>query len=55
MHVVLGVLLGAWAILRTIRFDRTAVVTVRVTALYFYFVNVVAALVFVVLYLSPRG
>ncbi len=55
VHVVLGVLLGAWAILRTIRFDRTAVVTVRVTALYFYFVNVVAALVFVVLYLSPRG
>jgi cytochrome c oxidase subunit I+III len=54
-HVVLGVLLGAWAILRTTRFDRTAVVTVRVTALYFHFVNVVAALVFVVLYLSPRG
>ena len=55
VHVVLGVLLGAWAILRTIRFDRTAVVTVRVTALYFHFVNVVAALVFLVLYLSPRG
>jgi len=54
-HVVLGVLFGAWAVLRTIRFDRTAVVTVRVTALYLHFVNVVAAVLFLVLYLSPRG
>ena len=54
-HVALGVLLGAWAVLRTIRFDRTAIVTVRVVALYLHFVNVVAAVVFLVLYLSPRG
>jgi heme/copper-type cytochrome/quinol oxidase subunit 3 len=54
-HVVLGVLFGAWAVLRTIRFDRTAVVTVRVIALYLHFVNVVAAVLFLVLYLSPRG
>jgi heme/copper-type cytochrome/quinol oxidase subunit 3 len=54
-HVALGVLLGAWAALRTIRLDRIAVVTVRVVALYLHFVNIVAALVFLVLYLSPRG
>jgi heme/copper-type cytochrome/quinol oxidase subunit 3 len=54
-HVALGVLLGTWAALRTIRFDRTAIVTVRVVALYLHFVNVVAAVVFLVLYLSPRG
>jgi heme/copper-type cytochrome/quinol oxidase subunit 3 len=54
-HVVLGVLFGVWAVLRTIRFDRTAVVTVRVIALYLHFVNVVAAVLFLVLYLSPRG
>jgi heme/copper-type cytochrome/quinol oxidase subunit 3 len=54
-HVALGVLLGAWAVLRTIRFDRTAIVTVRVVALYLHFVNVLAAVVFLVLYLSPRG
>ena len=54
-HVVFGVLLGAFAVLRTVRLDRTAAVTVRVTALYVHFVNVVAALVFLVLYLSPRG
>ena len=35
-----------WALLRTQRFDRTAVVTVRVTVLYLHFVNVVAAVVF---------
>jgi heme/copper-type cytochrome/quinol oxidase subunit 3 len=54
-HVGLGVLLGAWAVLRTIRFDRTAVVTVRVITLYLHFVNIVAAVVFLVLYASPRG
>lgn len=54
-HVVLGVLFGVWAVLRTFRADRTAVVTVRVIALYLHFVNVVAAIVFLVLYLSPRG
>jgi heme/copper-type cytochrome/quinol oxidase subunit 3 len=54
-HVVFGVLLGAFAVLRTVRLDRTAVVTVRITALYVHFVNVIAALVFLVLYLSPRG
>ena len=54
-HVVFGVLLAAFAVLRTVRLDRTASVTVRVTALYVHFVNVVAALVFLVLYLSPRG
>jgi len=54
-HVAFGVLLGAFAVLRTVRLDRTAVLTVRVTALYVHFVNVVAVLVFLVLYLSPRG
>ena len=54
-HVAVGVLLGAWAALRTLRFDRVASVTVRVVSLYLHFVNVVAALVFLVLYLSPRS
>ena len=54
-HVAAGVLLAVWACLRTVRLDRTAVVTVRVTAMYWHFVNVVAVLVFLVLYLSPRG
>jgi heme/copper-type cytochrome/quinol oxidase subunit 3 len=54
-HVVLGVLLAAWAVLRTIRFDRSAVVTVRVVSFYVHFVNVVAAVVFLALYVSPRG
>jgi heme/copper-type cytochrome/quinol oxidase subunit 3 len=54
-HVVAGVLLAAWTLLRTWRFDRKAVLAVRVTALYWHFVNVVAVLVFLVLYLSPHG
>jgi cytochrome c oxidase subunit III len=55
VHVAAGVLLSLWALARTWRFDRTAVVTVRVTALYWYFLAVVAALVFLTLYLSPRA
>jgi heme/copper-type cytochrome/quinol oxidase subunit 3 len=54
-HVAAGVLLALWACARSWRLDRTAVVTVRVTALYWHFVNVIAVLVFVVLYLSPRA
>ena len=54
-HVAAGVLLALWACVRSWRLDRTAVVTVRVTTLYWHFVNVVAVLVFVVLYLSPRA
>jgi cytochrome c oxidase subunit III len=55
VHVGAGVLLALWALARTWRFDRTAIVTVRVTALYWYFLAVVAAVVFLTLYLSPRG
>jgi cytochrome c oxidase subunit III len=55
VHVAGGILLAIWALARTWRFDRTAVVTVRVTALYWYFLAVVAAVVFLTLYLSPRG
>lgn len=53
-HVAAGVLLTLWACLRSWRFDRTAIVTVKVTTLYWHFVNVIAVLVFLVLYLSPR-
>jgi cytochrome c oxidase subunit I+III len=53
-HVAAGVLLAAWAALRASRFDRTASTTVQVTTLYWHFVNAVAVLVFLVLYLSPR-
>jgi heme/copper-type cytochrome/quinol oxidase subunit 3 len=55
VHVAVGGLLALWALARTSRFDRTAIVTVRVTALYWYFLAVVAAVVFLTLYLSPRG
>jgi len=55
VHVAVGGLLALWALARTWRFDRTAIVTVRVTALYWYFLAVVAAVVFLTLYLSPRG
>lgn len=55
VHVAAGVLLALWALARTWRFDRTAVVTVKVTVLYWYFLAVVAAIVFLTLYLSPRG
>ena len=48
-------LLGAWALLRSLRFDRLASITVRVAALYRHFVNAIAVLVFLVLYLAPRG
>jgi heme/copper-type cytochrome/quinol oxidase subunit 3 len=54
-HVAAGVLLALWALARSIRFDRTAILTVRVTALYWHFVNVIAVVVFLTLYLSPRG
>jgi len=54
-HVVVGVLLASWALVRTLRFDRTAVLTVRVTTLYWHFVNVVAVVIFLTLYLAPRG
>jgi heme/copper-type cytochrome/quinol oxidase subunit 3 len=55
VHVAAGVLLAVWALARTWRFDRTAIVTVRVTALYWYFLAAIAAVVFLTLYLSPRG
>jgi cytochrome c oxidase subunit III len=54
-HVAAGVLFALWALARSIRFDRTAILTVRVTTLYWHFVNVVAVVVFLTLYLSPRG
>jgi heme/copper-type cytochrome/quinol oxidase subunit 3 len=54
-HVAAGVLLALWAFARSVRFDRTAILTVRVTTLYWHFVNVVAVVVFLTLYLSPRG
>jgi heme/copper-type cytochrome/quinol oxidase subunit 3 len=54
-HVVVGVLLAAWTLLRSRRFDGKAALAVRVTGLYWQFVNVVSVVVFVVLYLSPRG
>jgi heme/copper-type cytochrome/quinol oxidase subunit 3 len=54
-HVAVGVLLALWACARSWRFDRTAIVTVKVTTLYWHFVNIVAVLVFLVLYISPRG
>lgn len=53
-HVAGGVLLAGWAVLRSWRFDRSAIVTVQVSALYWHFVNLIALLVFAVLYLSPR-
>lgn len=55
VHVAIGVLLALWALVRASRFDRTALVTVRVIALYWYFLAAVAMLVFLTLYLSPRG
>lgn len=55
VHVAAGALLALWALARTWRFDRTAVVTVRVTALYWYFLASVAAVVFLTLYISPRA
>jgi heme/copper-type cytochrome/quinol oxidase subunit 3 len=55
VHVAIGILLATWGALRVTRFDRAAAVTVRVTGLYWHFVNVVAVLIFLVLYVSPRG
>jgi len=37
------------------RFTSTRHLTLQVTALYWYFVNVVAVVVFLTLYLAPRG
>ena len=54
-HVAAGVLLAAWALVRSLRFDRTAVLTVRVTALYWIFLALVGIAVFLALYLGPRG
>lgn len=55
VHVAAGVLLAAWALARSVRFDRTAVLTVRVTALYWIFLALVGIAVFLALYLGPRG
>jgi cytochrome c oxidase subunit III len=55
VHVAAGAMLAVWALARTWRFDRTAIVTVRVTALYWYFLASVAAVVFLALYIAPRG
>jgi heme/copper-type cytochrome/quinol oxidase subunit 3 len=55
VHVAVGIVLALWAFLRTWRLDRTAIVTVKVTTLYWHFVNVIAVLVFLVLYISPRA
>jgi heme/copper-type cytochrome/quinol oxidase subunit 3 len=54
-HVAAGVLLAAWVTMRAFAgayaSDRNA--AVQVTALYWHFVNVLAAVIFVVVYLSP--
>jgi heme/copper-type cytochrome/quinol oxidase subunit 3 len=53
-HAVAGVLLGLWALVRSRLMKPERHLTLEVTALYWYFVNAVALLVFVTLYLAPR-
>ena len=43
VHVVVGMLLGVWALLRSGRFTPERHLTLQVTALYWHFVNVIAA------------
>src|SRR5712671_4968770 len=55
VHVAIGALVALWALTRVRRFTSTRHLTLQVTALYWYFVNVVAVVVFLTLYLAPRG
>ena len=54
-HTVVGALLAAWALLRTPRMTVERHLTLRVGALYWQFVNVLAVVVFLTLYLGPRA
>jgi cytochrome c oxidase subunit III len=55
VHVAAGVLALLWAAARAGRFTPQRHLTLRVTALYWHFVNAIALVVFLVLYLAPRG
>jgi heme/copper-type cytochrome/quinol oxidase subunit 3 len=55
VHAVIGVLLALWALARVSRYTAERHLTLQVTALYWHFVNVAAAVVFLTLYLAPRG
>ncbi len=52
-HVVVGIAIAAWACV--LAASGAARLPLRVTALYWHFVNVVALIVFATLYLSPRA
>ena len=54
-HVVVAALLGVWALARSSLFTPERHLTLRVTALYWHFVNVIALVVFLTLYVSPRA
>jgi heme/copper-type cytochrome/quinol oxidase subunit 3 len=55
VHVAAGVLGLGWALLRTPRFTPERHLTLRVISLYWTFVVVISAVVFLTLYLVPRG
>jgi cytochrome c oxidase subunit III len=54
-HTVAAVLAGLWTLLRVRLMTSERHLTLQVTALYWHFVNAVAVVVFLCLYLSPRA
>lgn len=54
-HTVAGALAVEWTILRSRRFTTEHHLTLRVVALYWHFVNVIAVVVFLTLYVVPRA
>jgi heme/copper-type cytochrome/quinol oxidase subunit 3 len=55
LHVAAGVLGLLWALARSGRMTPERHLTLRVTALYWHFVNAAAIAVFLTLYVSPHG
>jgi heme/copper-type cytochrome/quinol oxidase subunit 3 len=55
VHVAVAALLGIWALLRSRLYTPSHHLTLRVTSLYWHFVNVAAVIVFLTLYVSPRA
>jgi cytochrome c oxidase subunit III len=54
-HVAVAVLLGIWSLVRSNLYTPERHATLHVTAVYWHFVNAVAIVVFLVLYVSPRA
>jgi heme/copper-type cytochrome/quinol oxidase subunit 3 len=54
VHTVAGALAVVWTLLRSRRFTIEHHLTLRVVSLYWHFVNVIAVVVFLTLYVVPR-